>query len=408
MNNPGLPSMNDSAPAISLPAELHAFIKLVLGKPELQARLGAVQEADAFVAEATAVASQHGVPLDLVLLASVLRPDPVGMGRFAAAPIELQVWPPEGWLPARTVETGGAPAFDWLWFGARRLTASFYADEVSRAGALPLNWLLRIRTGLNALLAGAEQEDALPLGGLIYHMSRCGSTLLAQMLGAVPQHAIASEPGPLDDLLLWAWRTQLSPEAAAPAVRAIVAALGRRRGTGAERLFIKTDAWHTLLMSQLHAAFPAVPWVYLFRDPLEVLVSHQGMPGIQIVAGIMPEALFGIASGTTMPPLDYAAMALEAIGQAAITHRALGDGLFVGYPDLVKAGPNTIAEHFRLVLNEADRAVMTDAARHDSKAAGQIFEPDNERKRAMGSAAVQQVATVLERTHWQLLALAQQ
>jgi hypothetical protein len=387
--------MPESAPVIRLPAALHRFVALVLGNPAVQARLGAVLEADTFVAEAVAVASEHAIPLDSDVLAANLRPDPLGMGRFGPAPIELNGWPPQGWLPARTVETGGAPAFDWLWFGTRRLTSSFYADEVSLANALPLNWLLRIRTGLDAVMAGAEHEAALPLGGLIYHMSRCGSTLLAQMLGAVPQHAVLSEPGPLDDLLLWAWREQLSPEATAPAVRAIVAALGRQRGIDQERLFIKTDAWHTLLMPQLHTAFPDVPWVYLFRDPLEVLVSHQKMPGIQIVAGIMPEALFGISGGLDLPPLEYAARALRTIGEAAIEHGGLRDGLFVSYPDLVEAAPTRVVNHFGLALNAPEQAAMRAAATIDSKSRAVPFAADSQTKRAAASPALQQIVTEL-------------
>lgn len=398
--------MSDPTPTIRLPTELHGFIRLVLGDPAVQARLGAVIEARAFVAEAAAVAQEHEVALDPALLAEVLRPDPLGIGRFAAAPIELGYWPPSGWLPASSVPTGGAPAFDWLWFGERRLTSSFHEDEVRLASALPLNWLLRVRTGIDALLAGAEEEAALPLDGLVFHMSRCGSTLLAQMLGAVPGNVIASEPEPLSEVLLWAWRAQVPLAEAVPAVRAMVAALGRRRKPEAQRLIVKLDAWHTLALPLLHAAFPQVPWVYLFRDPLEVVVSHLKQPGIQIVAGIMPEALFGISGGLALPPLDYSAQVLDAIGRAALEHRDLGEGLFIEYPDLVAAAPTQIAEHFGLELDAADCAAMAAAAQRDAKSPDYAFEPDGERKRAAGSVTAQAAAATLANTHQQLRTIA--
>ncbi len=395
-------------PVVLLPQELHPFVKLVLGDPALQQRLGAEFDVDAFVAAAAAVAADHAIPLDLEVLSSVLRPDPLGLGRFSAAPITLERWPPEGWLPTYSVPSAGPPLFDWLWFGARQLTSSFFEDEARIASALPLNWLLRIRTGLDALIAGAASEPVAPLQGLIFHMSRCGSTLIAQMLGAVPGTIVASEPTPLDAILLWAWRDQLSPAEANPAIRAMVAALGRRRGTAAQRLFIKTDAWHTILLPLLRAAFPEVPWLYLFRDPLEVVVSHQTMPGIQTVAGIMPEALFGIEDGIGMPPLDYTSRVFDAIGRAAIAHRSLGGGLFVEYPDLVRAAPTLIAAHFGLDLNRDDLAAMAATARRDSKAPDFAFEPDSAVKRARASAPAIAAARVLDQTYRQLAGLARQ
>ena len=395
--------MSVSAPVILLPAALHRFVELVLGDPALQARLGAVLEADAFVAEASAVAAEHGVPLDAEVLAGSLRPDPLGMGRFGPAPIELGAWPPQGWLPTRSVPTGGAPAFDWLWFGDRPLSRSFYEDEVRQASALPLNWLLRIRTGMDALLAGAGREPELSLTGLIYHMSRCGSTLLGRMLGAVPENEVTSEPEPLDAVLLWTWREQVPIAEAVPGVRAMVAALSRQRGTGAERLFIKTDAWHTLSLPLLRAAFPDTPWVYLFRDPTEVLVSHQRMAGMQTVAGVMPEALFGIARGNELPPLEYAARALDAIGRGVLGHWDLGGGRAVDYPDVAAAATGRIAAHFGLDLSAAQCDAMRAAAGFDAKNPDRRFVDDRAAKLAEADPTVAKAARFLAETHTRLL-----
>ena len=103
---------------INLPPALHHFVRLALGDPAVQARLGAVIEADAFVAEAVRTAAEHSVPLDPNVLSNALQPDLIGMGRFAAAPIDCDGWPPSGWLPTRSVPSGGAPAFDWLWLAS--------------------------------------------------------------------------------------------------------------------------------------------------------------------------------------------------------------------------------------------------------------------------------------------------
>jgi hypothetical protein len=53
----------------------------------------------------------------------------------------------------------------------------------------------------------------------------------------------------------------------------MVAALGQARA-GETRLFLKLDCWHMRDLPLFRRAFPNTPWVFLYRDPVEVLVSH--------------------------------------------------------------------------------------------------------------------------------------
>lgn len=374
---------------ISLPLELHPFVALVLNDPALQRRLGSIAVPDAFVAEAIKVAAEHMVALDPVILTGVLRPDPLGLGRFTAAPIICATWPPVGWLPTRSVPAVGAPAFDWLWFGARRLTLPFMEGEVRGAGALPFNWLFRIRTTLETVIDGAGSEPEIPLQGLIFHMSRCGSTLLAQMLAAVPDNAVSSEPEPLDGVVQWARQAQVEERAAIAAVRAIVAALGRNRGTGAVRHFIKLDAWHTFSLPLLRAAFPTVNWVHLYRNSTEVMVSTMQQPGVHTAPGVLPEKVVGFAADASMSHEDYAARVLARIGESVIAHWDLGGGIVVAYPDICEAATGQIAVHFGLNIDAETAALMAVAAKRDAKDPHQSFTSDVSRKHAAATVAVE-------------------
>lgn len=367
----------------SVPSELHPFFDQVLTQPDLQKRLAPIFEADAFVDEAMKVADESGIVLDQPQLASLMRPDPLGLGRFAAAPITCTGWPPAGWIPARSVPTGGAPAFDWLYLGDRPLLHSFFEDEVRVAGALPFNWLFRIRTSLDTVIAGVESEVALPLQGLIFHMSRCGSTLLAQMLAAVPEIAVSSEPEPLDGVINWARMNQIDQEQALVALRAIVAAIGRDRGTGARRHIIKLDAWHAFSIPLIRAAFPAVNWVHLYRDAVEVMVSTMQQPGVHTAPGMLPECVTGFAVDINMSREEFAARVLGGIGQSIIEHINLGGGLLVAYPDIIAAAIGPIASHFSLSLNDCRIAAMLAAAQRDAKDSGQNFLDDSARKQVI-------------------------
>ena len=47
-----------------------------------------------------------------------------------------------------------------------------------------------------------SKDDCLPLIGLIFHTSHCGSTLLSRMLGQIQQVKVISEPEAINGLLL--------------------------------------------------------------------------------------------------------------------------------------------------------------------------------------------------------------
>lgn len=373
---------------ISLPPELHPFVMLVLADPQLQQRLAPIAEKDAFVKEALSVATENNIALDPVSLANSLRPDPLGLGRYASAPVTCNTWPPSGWIPTRSVPTGGPPAFDWQYFGAQRLALPFMEDDVRNAGALPFNWLFRIRTSLDAVIAGSVTEPHIPLRGLIFHMSRCGSTLLAQMFAAVPEHIVSSEPEPLDGVIQWARLAQVDQEAAVKAIRAIVAALGRDRENGAKHHIIKVDAWHAVSLPLFRAAFRDVNWIYLYRDATEVMVSTRKQPGLHTAPGALPESVIGFATDASMTLDDFAARVLAGIGDAILKHWESGGGMVIAYPDIVEAATENIPEHFGLKLNDVSIDMMTTAAKRDAKDPQQEFVSDVSRKQAASTESI--------------------
>ena len=48
---------------------------------------------------------------------------------------------------------------------------------------------------------GVRLGPAIHLDGLVFHLSRCGSTLIAQMLAALPWTVVASEPSVIDSAI---------------------------------------------------------------------------------------------------------------------------------------------------------------------------------------------------------------
>ncbi len=104
--------------------------------------------------------------------------------------------------------------------------------------------------------------------GLVFHVARCGSTLVSQTLKQFDGVTVYAEPLPFNEVLL-------PPHAGSRAemvgaLRALGAALARHAGGP---FIIKFSSWNTLFCDLLVEAFPATPWALCLRNPAEVAVS---------------------------------------------------------------------------------------------------------------------------------------
>lgn len=385
--------MTDGLQDQRTPAPTDAFAALaavVLADEALQVRLGGHEHPDAYIADVCRLAAAHGIALDAARVHAATRPDPIGISAFLPSPVTLDRWPGPGWLPARTVHAQAQPAFDWAWFGSAPLDAPFYEDSIRRYAARPFSRMFRTRTTLDAIVRGAVRgaESTPAPAGFIHHMSRCGSTLAAQTFAALPGTIVLSEAEPFDAVVRWAIESGAPLEDQIAALRAIAAALGRDRSGTTQRVIFKLDSWHVLALPLLRAAFPDTPWVYLYRDPLEILVSQQRMRGIHTVAGLLPIAALDIPGAAGMDGTDYAASVLARTGQAVLDHWHVGGGLLVDYAALPAAIVAAIAPHFGIVPDAADRVAMAAVATRDAKEPGRPFTPDSAEKRQAASPAV--------------------
>ncbi|MGR4866398.1 aspartyl beta-hydroxylase [Caulobacter sp. LARHSG274] len=360
------------------PSGFERFQALVLRDAALQAALGEVEDAAALLDRAVAAARACAIDLDAEALARRLAaPEP--------PPVLAGLEPGPGWLPVDLSPDQDTVA--WAWFGRRRLTEPFFADSVGRAQRQPFNRLFSFRTPL-AALDWAARRGRRP-DGLIFHMSRCGSTLAAQMLGGPQAHIVVSEAAPIDAAVQWARADPGAGDAAHVALlRAIVGAMGQARDPGQSRYVVKLDSWHALALPLFRRAFPDTPWVFLYRDPLEVMVSQARQRGMQMVPAFAPPALYGLDLPGGVPDEDYWARVLAAVCDAALDGYAEGGGLLVNYAQLPGAVSAQILPHFGIAGSPADRVIMDRIALRDAKAPSFAFAADSDAKRRAATAAV--------------------
>lgn len=129
----------------------------------------------------------------------------------------------------------------------------------------------------------------------IFHVSRCGSTLITQLLSTDEQNIVLPEVPFFDDMLrLPLQNPTVSQDEASRLLAASIKYYGQKRTGCEQRLFIKTDSWHIYFYEQLRALFPKTPFILLYRNPVEVFNSHAKLRGIHAVPGLIEPHLFGI------------------------------------------------------------------------------------------------------------------
>lgn len=369
------------------PAALAGLRALLFADEDAALALAPIVEPDRFAAAAVAFAARHGLAIDMAALDRAVAPDRLGLGRFAAPAIPDDAVPPRHWLPVAVTGTADAPHVEWLHFAGEALDRPFYEDSVRRARALPFNRLMRCVTPLAALAA----FDAAPLpDGLIFHMSRCGSTLVAQMLASLPGSIVVSEPPPLDSVIQLAARGAVPPAA----IRHMAAALTRDRSGRARHRFIKLDSWHALALPMLRALFADTPWLFLHRDPVEVLVSQQRMPGFHAVPGLIPLDAFGIAAPPGIGHDAHLGWLLGQICDAAADGLATGGGIAIDYRALPDAVVQHLLPHFGVSPDAAAQVALAAAGQRNAKVPDAHFAPDTAGKQQQASPELRALAAL--------------
>ncbi|MBS0534767.1 MAG: aspartyl beta-hydroxylase [Proteobacteria bacterium] len=357
----------------------------MLGDASWTAELADIRDHEVFAARLMEGGGTRGLAITVRQIRDALHADPLGLSRFAFDCATEQRWPPTGWLPIHVNLFAPQATVDWAYVGAQPLSAPFFAETVQDATARPLNQLIPYRMTLSDFVADAPHHaaGAAPPAGFIFHMSRCGSTLVSQMLAQSARHIVLSEAAPFDAGVRMA---------DAGLLRALALAYGRRRSGIEQRLFIKLDTWHAMALPLFEQAFSDVPWVFLFRDPVEVLVSQAREPGPQLLRQFAPPALYGLEDIAAEPDIEYAARALGRICGVAADALPSPRGMAVNYRDLPGAAEQHILPHFGVSLEDNECAAMRAAVRFDAKMPSHVFAADSAAKQAAAPPALRDLA----------------
>jgi hypothetical protein len=186
------------------------------------------------------------------------------------APIDLR-----GWLPVDAVVVNGRPGLSWMNLSGVSLAEPFFQQTVDK---LKAEHAEEIFTEFDTLVQLEKTFDSVSPSGFIFHSSRCGSTLLANACRAIDDAIVLSEP-PAVDKLIARFITDVGNDRTKETLysiflRGVVAALGQRRRGDEKRLFVKFACCSVSQIERIHRIWPNVPWLFLYRDPVETIVSN--------------------------------------------------------------------------------------------------------------------------------------
>jgi hypothetical protein len=285
----------------------------------------------------------------------------------------------QNWIPFRLSVQQDVPYCHWLYTGDKLYNDPFFDDTIARCRSLPQNSrAFRSISTVDILPQWAAEIAAASPAAFIFHVSRCGSTLFAQLLGLPEQHIVMAEVPFIDQLLRLPYQQKdVDTGLLQQALPAAFQLYGHQRKGIETHLFVKTDSWHLCFYRQLRQLYPKVPFILLYRTPDEVIQSHRKQRGMQAVQGVVEPAIFGFnAESIQQYTLDeYMAKVLE---HYFILMREIAttdvNTMLVNYQEPVMEVMQRIAALTGITITEAEALLMEERSRFHAKYPGQVFE----------------------------------
>lgn len=287
------------------------------------------------------------------------------------------------WLPVSLVGKDAGLSCRWMYTGDVPYSYPFFDEAIPRFLSLPPNsQRKKILSSVSMLTEWAQYLDALSPSAIIFHVSRCGSTLVSQALGLLDGAISISEVPLFDEILRLPAAGKLEDtQTVAKALQSAVSFYGARRFGNERHLFVKADSWHLLFYRQFRALYPAVPFVIVYRSPGEVLESNQRKKGIQGLPGMVEPALYSFTSEQKLSfhhPDDYMKVVLQKFYEQIIDIAdADQDVLLLNYGCGPQQMMNDLLQFVDISISPAEKARIADRCSYDAKHPEQSFTEKN-------------------------------
>lgn len=282
----------------------------------------------------------------------------------------------KGWIPyayhSRTGEVS------WC-LPQGRAVQPFHDEYISHCRQYLVNALISPRISVDNMLrhADALTEIADP-AGFIFHLSRCGSTLVSGCLAQLEQCSVLSESPLLTEILL----DKNLPELHKKSLLRLCLQWQGRPSLAQPYIIVKWNAWDIFYWPLIRGLYPQVPVLFLTRDPVEILASHaksagRHMSGEPALGHVHPAFCSQADTGF----LQHRIQVLQEIMTRMYELRLEPDVLFLDYMLLHADKIQTICRFFDVPLTSSSVELFHKRFARHSKQPDKIFHNDVQEKR---------------------------
>ena len=291
----------------------------------------------------------------------------------------------KGFIPFDLLNHNGVAKLYWFSADGFRMREPFYDNDIRRH----LNTEgVRIRESeMRELLQFAGNENRSIPKLLIFHMSRCGSTILTNMFRSDNRNVCVSEPEILDKIA--DFDTDDTKPYISDLMYGAMSALAQN-DWGAKNLIIKFPSYSVISLKWFVSLFPRVPRIFVYRDPVEVLISNLKQPWQE---WIYDKRLTKLDEATMLQSASVAENCARALANKCWSYLAYHDrySLVVNYEQINKQGFKKILDFVGMDYSDSEFTSMLGAMKTNAKT-GNEFVRDSSQKQNEASDFIRSIA----------------
>ncbi|SNR34841.1 sulfotransferase family protein [Flavobacterium sp. ov086] len=292
--------------------------------------------------------------------------------------------PLSNWIPYKLVEKDNEVYFEWVYLADKKIVEPFFDETISKCKSHEYNSkLLKVVSTIENLIDWSKELVPVDLKSLVFHVSRCGSTMLSQSLATSSENIMISEAPIIDDVLR---SDRFGLDKKTVLLKAILTFLGQKRFPEQKNLILKLDAWHIFNADYFRSTFPEIPFALLYRKPIEVLKSHQKMIGMHMVPNLLPPGIFGIAPKeiNEISFQQYGALVLEKYFQGFIDFYEKDQNVtLLNYNEGMKNVVEKFVSFIKVDYSKNELEKMYERLKKHSKNVSTVFEGDSFKEEAL-------------------------
>lgn len=277
------------------------------------------------------------------------------------------------WEPYKYISAENA----LVWMPAHAMTDSaFFSDHIVKVGGGLVKSMFRPKVALTSIQAGWVEPSRQSVN--IFHLSRCGSTLLTRAFYLLAKSRVLSESPVLTEFLLNEHQT--APDRLY--YLKLLISLQGHLAAHERQLVIKWNCWDLAYGAEIVQSSPEARHIFLLRHPEEILASHLlNGAGRHMVPGHKSPCGLPFHQGETLLSWRIAVLKQQMSQMLQLIETNNAVVLVVDYADLSTDTLLDITGVNAAQMTQAELQNLDRLLRENVKIPQQEFKSDTEKKR---------------------------